>query len=228
MKKILYITILFIPFLSLSQNPIKDESYLNESFIEFKVKLEYSIQKKDKHLLKELLYDKVLDCWDSYNCAGFDGCDKNDFINTFFDDSLSLHWNMIRQVVRYGFARNSDTVNYKHITEPRDSLIFYAPSYSTIKVGNVMILAENLNVRKEPNTNSKILKTISYKIYPCYTDDTGFVTIYNEDWIKLKFDDGISGFVSWKFTSEKINRNLKIAKINDEWKIIEYFCELNI
>ncbi len=228
MKYLLYITLLFIPFLSLSQHTIKDDSYLDESFIEFRVKLEYSILKKDKHLLKELVYDKVLECWDSFDCAGFEGCDKNDFMTIFFNDSLSSHWNMIKQVVRYGFKRESDTINYVHISEPRDSLLFSAPTYSTIKVGNIMILAEHLNVRKEPNTNSEVLKVIHYGTYPCHTNDSGYTKFYNADWIKLNFEDGTNGFVHWKFTSEKINRTLKIAKINGEWKIIQYLCELDI
>lgn len=228
MKQIVYLAFLFIPFISLSQHSIQDDSYLDQSFIEFKVKLEYSIYKKDKNLLKALLYDKVLDCWDSFDCAGFDGCDKNEFISTFFEDSLSPHWQMLKQVVRYGYSRRKDTTHYIHITEPRDTLVFNAPSYSTPEAGKVMILAENLNVRKEPNSNSKILKTISYATYPCSTDESGYVKLYANNWIKLKFKDDTFGYVASQFTSETIDRDLKIAKINGEWKIIEYFCNMDI
>lgn len=171
--------------------------------------------------------DTILECWDSFNCAGYEGCDKNDFINIYFKDSLSPHWKTLKKVVKYGFSRYKDTTNYKHIKQPRDTLIFKAPSYS-LEIGEIMILAENLNVREQPNINSKVLKKISYNSYSCQVNDTGYVKIYNDSWIKLKFDDGTQGFVSENYTSEIIDRNLKVAKINGEWKIVEYFCQVNI
>jgi len=224
MKITSLLIMLLTSFWSFSQNPINDESYIDESFFDFKVRLEFAIIKKDKELLKKLMYDKILECWDSFDCAGYEGCDKNDFIDIYFKDSLSPHWKTLKNVVKFGFSRYKDTINYKHIKEPRDSLIFQAPSYS-LKNGEVMILAKDLNVREEPNNKSNILKTISYQPYSCELSDDGYVKIYDDSWIKLKFNVGTEGFVNQKYTSESIDRNLKVAKINGEWKIIEYFCK---
>ena len=227
MKKILSILIIILSFCAFSQNSICDESYLDESFLDFKIHLEYSIVKKDKVLLKKLVSDTILECWDSFDCAGLEGCDKNDFINIYFNDSLSAHWRTLKKVVKYGFTRTRDTINYKHIKKNRDTLIFVAPSYS-LKLGEIMVLAENLNVRKRPDINSKILKTVSHNKYSCELWDNGYVREYNNDWIKLKFNDGTEGFVNVIYTSQIIDRNLKVAKINGHWKVIEYFCQMDI
>lgn len=227
MRNVLTIAIIFIQLASFAQNTISDNSYLDESFIEFKIKLENSILKKDSQKLEELLYDRILDCCDSFDCAGFDGCKKSDFIKIFFGDSNSLHWNKLKQIVRYGFLRMKDTVKYKHIITSRDSLIFRAPFYS-LRPKEVMILAENLNVRNEPSFNSRILSSVFFNKYICYTDENGLAKIYNDDWIKLKLPNDSYGFVLKEYTSEEVDRTLKVAKINGEWKIIEYFCDLNI
>jgi hypothetical protein len=86
MRNIIYITLFFLSTSVLAQSISNDQSYLDNDFWEFKIRLANCTINKDKVALSELLSDKVLDCWDAYDCAGFSGCDKENFIQTFFDN----------------------------------------------------------------------------------------------------------------------------------------------
>ncbi|PQJ79150.1 hypothetical protein BTO18_08195 [Polaribacter porphyrae] len=218
-----------------SQSISNDESYLDNDFWEFKIRLANCVIKKDKEALKNLLYDKVLDCWDAFDCAGPEGCNKEQFINTFFKTKKSKHWDILQKSIQIGFRKVVDTTNYKHINIKRDTVVFEAPSFSKDFVTNdaskVIILAENLNLRKNPTLKSTILTKISYGAYNCEIDENGSITTYFGDkieWIKISLNDGVTGYVSKKFTSAYLDRKIKVAKINGEWKIIMYLCNLNI
>lgn len=80
MKNIIYITLFFLSTSVFAQSISNDQSYLDSDFWEFKIRLANCTINKDKVALSELLSDKVLDCWDAHNCAGFPRGDKAAFI----------------------------------------------------------------------------------------------------------------------------------------------------
>jgi hypothetical protein len=233
-KGVILICILFFNHIN-SQSITNDESYLDNDFWEFKIQLANCTIKKDKEALKKLLYYKVLDCWDAYDCAGPEGCDKEQFINTFFNNKESKHWEILQKSIQIGFRKVTDTINYKHINTKRDPVVFEAPSFSkhfkNIDAAKVIIIAENLNLRAKPTLKSAVLAQISYDAYNCETDENGSITTYFGDtmeWIKVSLNNGIRGYVSKKFTSAYLDRKIKVAKINGEWKMIMYRCNFNI
>ena len=192
---------------------INDESFIDETFWDFKVTLENCVLNKDKKALKNKLNDNVIECWDAFDCAGKDGCDKNSFIDIFFKDSNSEHWNILKRIIRFGFKKIEDSKGY----------YFVGPSY-TEKDTLVIVLADSLNVRKEPSLQSKVLKTVSYGYYQCATDESGLPIIFNDSWYKLIFENGEVGYISKEFTNKVIDRRLKVAKVHGVWKITEYYC----
>ncbi|WP_408040884.1 SH3 domain-containing protein [Tenacibaculum amylolyticum] len=213
MMKTLFFTSLFIISYLPIHGQINDESFTDETFWDFKVTLANCVLIKDRNALKNKLNDKVIECWDAFDCAGQGGCDKNNFMNIFFKDGNSKHWNILKQIIRFGFKKMEDSTGY----------YFIGPSY-TEKDLSIIVLANNLNVRNKPSIQSKVLKTISYGYYQCTTDESGLPIIFNNSWYELIFENGETGYISKKFTTKAIDRQLKIAKVNGVWKITEYYC----
>ncbi|MDO1501296.1 SH3 domain-containing protein [Winogradskyella maritima] len=216
MKKLVFV--LFILPISFNiSSQIKDESYLDIDFWEFKTKLSYAVLKKDKVLLELLLHEVVIDCWDAFDCAGKGGCGKKQFIEVFFNDNESDQWQILKSILRFGFKRKKDSLGYN----------FSAPSY-TVMDRSIVILAENLNIRKAPRLTAKVLGQISFSTVKCALDSEGNPIIYNREWVKIILENGFEGYVMKQYTSSVIDRRLKVAKINGEWKIVEYYCLMNI
>lgn len=233
MKKILLLISVFSAVSLFSQSIGDDQSYLDDDFWLFKMNLANCIIKKDTTALSNLLYDKVLDCWDAYGCAGKNGCPKEQFINTFFGDEKSKEWDVLKKIVQFGFYRRIDSTKYEHVEDKMDKHVFQGPSfsYNNWQPSKILVLAENLNVRAAPSTDSKVLTTVSYGEYNSETEETGYISIFFGDkmeWVKIYLKDGTVGYVAKKFTSEFIDRTLTVGRINGNWKIISYYCHLNI
>jgi hypothetical protein len=43
------------------------------------------------------------------------------------------------------------------------------------------------------------------------------------DWIEISLPEGGTGYVAMRYTSYPIAKNLTIARVKGEWKIIEWF-----
>ena len=175
--------------------------------------MENCVLNSDKDSLEKILSDKVIECWDAFDCAGLEGCDKKMFIDIFFKNSDSKHWNMLKQILRCGFKKVEDSTGY----------YFVGPSY-TEREHSIIVLAENLKVRNEPSLQAKVLRTVSQGYYPCATDESGFANIYNDSWLKLLFDNGETGYILKELTNKAIDRRLKVAMVNGVWRITEYYC----
>lgn len=234
MRSLFFFIFLFLYNSSYAQSITNDESYLDDSFWKFKITLANTVIKKDKEKLKDLLYNKILECWDAFDCAGSEGCNKEKFIDIFFDENENKNWEILKNIVKIGFSRKIDTTNYKHINEKRDSIIFVGPSFNkelSNENSKIIVLAENLNVRFKPSLNSKIITTISYGAYECELNQNGAIVEYfgnKISWIKVKLSNGTEGYIAKKFTSAFLDRTVKVAKINNEWKLIVYYCNLEI
>lgn len=232
--KLIFLSV-FVSLVTYGQNEPVKKPVKDDSFLAFRTKLESCVAEKDKEALKGLLYDRIRECWDAFDCAGASGCPKEEFIEVFFRDEKSPHWDMLSNLLKHGFYKANDTIRYEHISHHRDRIVYISPAY--LKDFNedgdlVMVLVESLNLRYGPSKNSKVIKKIPYGPYKYLEDDMGYPEIYYSDddmeWIKLILTDGIQGYVARKHTSEHINRRLRVARIEGQWKIIEYYCEMNI
>ncbi len=231
-------TIIYVLFCSFSINAqtiIYDESHIDDDFWNFKVKLECAIASKDTAILKSLFYKRVLTAADSYVCTN--GCTPDEVIHFYFRDKKDNCWDELMSILKYGFSSRLDTMEYSYVIEKHDSLIFEAPSY--LKIINDSLLAGKLKIAILGNQislyenhclKSKVITYVSYGLYSYDEDEMESPRIYTSEnnyleWIKLTLDNGIEGYVLNKHTSNVILRNLKVAKFNGEWKIVEFYQE---
>jgi hypothetical protein len=242
MKK--YLSVIFFLFTvsySFSQNVrayIHDESYADASFFEFKTRLEMAVFEKDTAVLFSMLGDTVLETFD-WNV------EKDEFIEHMGlrgeEYKKSEFWSEMRLLLRFGFAK-TDNIETALAQVPKvDGMWFYtAPSYLKYThwskaefYDSILVLAENANVREQPDKNSPVIKKVSFEKLPTAEhpnndeDMHSASHVFNEEdkslWVCVQMADGKLGYISHDLTSENIGRQLTIIKINGKWKIVVYY-----
>ncbi|WP_299125398.1 SH3 domain-containing protein [uncultured Tenacibaculum sp.] len=204
---------------------INDESYLDLSFLKFKTELLNCVMQKDTLKLKDFLAERV---FESKDICGYPGCPKDQLIKYYFKESAEDSWKDMLAILRFGFSRLEDE-NPDNIV-PHDKVIFQGPSYlKKIDTENqLLILGENVNIRKEPSLKSEIIRTATYEVFNCdcntltMTNKT-YQTVDGINWIEIKLEQNKIGYVSSKLTSYDLIKEMTIAKVNGEWKIISWF-----
>lgn len=223
MKTALLILLSLVTLSSFGQL-VHDESYTDESFWKFKAELESCILKKDTMLLKTFLADSILESNDG---CGY--CPKEEFINYMFPKDYEAEtWEELLQIVRFGFFKTeSESTKFpvKHEKE-----IFKAPSY--LKYVNTdketIILGTHVNIRAKPALKAKIVKQVSFEKFKCDCNildvlNTTYQTVDGIDWLEVYIADNKVGYVAAQYTSYHMNRELVVAKVNGEWKIISFY-----
>ena len=204
---------------------ISDESYLDLSFLKFKTELLNCVIQKDTLKLKDFLAERV---FESKDVCGYPGCTKDELIKYYFKEGAEDSWKDMLTILRFGFSRLEDE-NPDNIV-PHDKIIFQGPSYlKKIDTENqLLILGENVNIRKEPSIKSEIIRTTTYEVFNC---DCNILTMTNKtyqtvdgiNWIEIKLEENKIGYVSSELTSYDLIKEMTIAKVNGEWKIISWF-----
>ncbi len=224
MKNLILILLILFSFNSYGQI-INDESYLDLEFLKFKTELLNCVLAKDTTKLKSFLAERV---FESKDLCGYPGCTKDDLIKYYFKENAENSWNTMLSILRFGFTRLEDK-NPDNIV-PHDKIIFQGPSYlKSVDTDNeLLILGENVNVRKEPSLKADIIRTASYEVFKCdcniltMTDRT-YQTVDGINWIEIKLNGTEIGYVASKLTSYDLIKEMTIAKVNGKWKIISWF-----
>ena len=224
MKNLIYILIGLFCF-SANAQLINDESYLDSEFLKFKNDLLNCVIKKDTTKLKEFLAEKV---FESNDGCGYPGCSKEEFIKYYFNESAEQSWNDMFKIIRFGFIREKDE-NPERIV-PHDSIIFYGPSYlKNVDTDNeIIVLGENVNIREKPSLKAKVIRTASFEKFKCdcnilTTKKTTYQIIDGIGWLEIKLSSGEIGYVASELTSYDLIKEMTIAKVNGEWKIISFY-----
>ena len=204
---------------------IHDDSHLDLSFWKFKVKLETCVLAKDTVKLKELLADRV---FESNNGCGYPGCTREEFIEYYFEEGNEENWNDMSQILRFGFSRKVDKDSNSVV--PHNKIIFQGPSYlETVDTKNeLIILGEKVNIREKASLTSKIVRQASFEKFKCDCNiltmtDTTYQKVDGVGWIEIKLENGGVGYVAAEFTSYDLIKEMTIAKVNGEWKIISFY-----
>ena len=215
----IYLILLSLP--SLGQF-VYDETYQNTTFFEFKNQLTHAILTEDTILLKKLLHDTIIESNDG---CGNIGCSKSDFLTYYFSPDIEKEtWLTFKSLIRYGFYSENDTAK-------NGSVQFVSPSYLS-KINpdkEVLILAKNVNVRKKPGLNSKILFQSSFEKYFCHCNiidaqNSTIQTVDGVNWLELIAENGsVVGYVDLQFTSYSIEKELTVEKIKGKWVITRYY-----
>lgn len=201
---------------------------LQEAFFHFQARLGECVAQKDTALLKELLYDRVYECWDAFDCAGVEGCLKEDFIRILFADSGSREWHTLALLLETGFQARVDTFNYPFLTDSADSRSYVSPPYS-LAVGSLYILHDDTPLYTHPDLHALTSKRLKAGVYTCPTDAQGRVPIINEQWVALHVPSSDKTlYVELKHSSLAIDRELRVLRINGAWKIVVYLCQVEI
>lgn len=204
---------------------INDQSYLDLEFLKFKTELLNCVIAKDTAKLKDFLADHV---FESKDVCGYPGCTKDELIKYYFKEEPDDSWKTMLSIIRFGFTRLEDK-NPNNII-PHDKIIFQGPSYlkKLDTDSELLILGENVNIRKQPSLKADIVRTTSYEIFKCdcniltMTEKT-YQTVDGINWIEIKLNETEIGYVASELTSYDLIKEMTIAKVNGKWKIISWF-----
>ena len=225
MKQIAIILAAFIIASYSNAQVINDESYLDIEFMKFKAELTSCVLAKDTTHLKRLLADSIKESNDG---CGFIGCPKNEFIEYYFEESANESWQNMLSIIRFGFSR----INHEYTDSPvpHSSTVFQGPSYlkKLNEQEQLVVLGENVNIRKEPGIKSPIIRKASFEIFSCDCNisdqtDLTYLTVDGIDWVQIKLGENQVGYVAQEFTSLEIYKEMTIAKVKGQWKIISFY-----
>lgn len=201
---------------------------LQEAFFHFQARLGDCVAQKDTALLKELLYERVYECWDAFDCAGVEGCPKDDFVRILFADSNSREWHTLGLLLQTGFQAQLDTFEYPFLTDSADSRSYVAPPY-TLAVGTLHILHDETPLYSHPDLHAITSKRLKSGVYTCRTDKQGRVQIINDQWVALHDPNSDKDlYVEVKHSSFAIDRELRVLRINGAWKIVAFLCQMDV
>ena len=224
MKNRVVLILLVFGFQSYGQL-IHDDSYLDLEFWKFKSELESVVFDRDTIRLRNMLADRILESNDG---CGNPGCTKDEFIKSYFDESSESSWDDMQKILRFGFSQIED--KYPNSIVPHEKMIFQGPSYlEMIDTDNeLVILAEKVNIREKPDIKSKIIDQASFEKFNCDCNiltmtDTTYQRGDGIGWIEIKLDDGNIGYVASEFTSYDLIKEMTIAKVDGEWRIISFY-----
>lgn len=225
MKNFIIGIVCFLTAHTINAQLINDESYLDESFYKFKIKLENAVLNRDHEALSSMLADSINE---SANGCGYK-CPKKEFLDFLFPNKESDEWTSLLNHIRFGFKKKSTADNaLDAVTDT--PYYFYAPSFNDeINLETqLIILGENVNIREDAGTDKKVVAQLSYEIVRCncsitnVTDDT-YKYADGIDWIQVTLKNGVKGYVAANLTSQNISRDLVIINTATGWKITSYF-----
>ncbi len=206
-----------------AQSPlIHDESYLDPSFVEFRMKLGEAILNRDTSLLKPLLAEHIVESKDGYMDAS-----PAQFIQSFSEKN-GESWELLERISRFGFNRFRTKDSYWHM--PEGTLGFQAPSYHwKFNMDSLLlVLGKNVNVRQYPGLSAPTIAQVSYEVLACDCNiltatDSTIVKADGRKWHEVYLPDGRSGYIAYSLTSVSVYRELTVAKLDGEWKIVSFF-----
>lgn len=197
-----------------------DETFKDAGFFDFSMRLQKAILDKDiqqlRPLLAAVIFDGEIGCGD---------CKKEEFMQLYLINEGDYYWNVFKNSLQYGFQR----------LERENETYFQAPAFFSKYEAEteLLILGENVNIRKEPSINSAIIATASFEKANCTCDalslsseeyQSNYATADGYDWVKITLRDGTEGFVVSDFTSlKKIQNVITVKTVDGKWQITSFF-----
>ncbi len=202
----------------------KDASHEDLDFWKFKVQLENYVKAKDVHGLKQLLADNVYGNEHNYEMMDVS---KEAFIDNYFQEDAEDSWSVLASILRFGFSKNKNRNLAGPVPVPETT--FNGPAYlnEINSDTELIILGQNVNIRRFPALDAKIIGKASYEKFDCDCD----ITTMDKDayqiadgitWIRIRLADGRTGYVASKYTSFEMTKELTVGKVQGEWKIISF------
>lgn len=152
-------------------------------------------------------------------------------LDYLFSNNSEDSWEQLKQAVRFGFHRFTANQNTRRWV-PEGSLCFQAPSYfKRFSPDSVLlVLGENVNIRKEAGLKAPIIAQVSYELLGCHCLITAAphpeevrINADGRLWMQVFLPDGREGYIAYSLTSVSVYRELTVAKLDGEWKIVSFF-----
>jgi len=221
------IGMMLIAQFALAQKMLVDNSYQDESFLKFKVKLLDAILEKDTAKLFALVDDGT-----AVNPRPGKGMDdfKQSFRGELYNyNSENDPYEELLKVISFGFRKNVIGNATNFWDAELGETVFQAPSYFPFIAGNqdiyLFVLADKVNVREKPTIYSKVVGQVSQELLLYTLPDRGVIAIFNDGyhWLQVKLSNGKTGYIADVFTSVSVLKELSVRKVNGEWRIVSYF-----
>ncbi|MDQ3073635.1 MAG: SH3 domain-containing protein [Bacteroidota bacterium] len=224
--------LLLISFPSAGQPFIADQSYLDESFYRFRIRLEHALLTQDTTALFSMLHDSI--------STGNDSCySKECFISDMYmrpHPDSSMFWESAMSIMKFGFRAVVYDKKYPFYGYKKDMLYFQAPSYLgyTEKDSILLIMGKNVNIREKPTLSARVIRRSTYGLYryngpwpdPEVNAEGNSLSFTEADgylWIEILLRHGRYGYVAAEYTSLIYSREMTIARIKGKWKIVSYY-----
>lgn len=200
------------------QNYVYDESYLDESFLEFKLKLTNSIIRKDTAELYSLLADTLYNGPNRCNNQPKE-CFKKNFRNQTLRIEEMAFWGEIYAAISFGFANYKKENGGNYFQAPSFRKYFFSSDFSEL-----LVLGYNVNIREKPSKDSKILETVSfeklkYNNHMISDSPSAYNYIDGKFWYEVVLKNDEKGYIIEDYVSPYYNTDLRVKKINGQWKI---------
>lgn len=220
---------------TIAQNPyIRDESATDASFLTFKKQLQKAVEGHDVALLLPLLADSVRE---SHNgiCQY---CPKQLFVATVCVPNETrpndaYFWEQAALLLNYGFVKGNPDQPNAIVEYVNAKEFFTAPSYAEVEVyDSVLVLAGDVAVYSAPFADSAVIAHISYGKLPTHSTELHTPSpydhyVFNQDentgWICVGLADGRTGYIKEAQTSATVFKEMTVAKIKGQWKIISFY-----
>ncbi len=230
------LTLLFVAGHAQQSNPlVVDESKTDASFMAFKAQLHIAVQKKDVELLLPLLADSVRES--SNNPCQY--CPKQYFVQMVCVPNKqrpndAYFWQQTELLLKYGFKKGDEQnpsyiANYVHANQ-----YFTAPAFTIVfdDYDTLLVLEETVKVYNAPTAQDSAISTISYGKYATVNTSERRGSqydfwVYNADedanWAHIALPNGKTGYVLVEKTSVALYKEMTVAKINGQWKIVSFY-----
>lgn len=209
-----------------SQSPVIDESHLDPSFLQFKLKLTQAVLDRDAEQLRPLVHHTV-----NYSYDAPEEESGDNFILLMEQSAQTgdaMYWKELYTLISWGFLRKPKTYEAPEALNERYQ--FQAPSfhYTYGYWEKAVITGRNVNIRKGPGTNFPVIRQATWEAFDWHSeveDEVVAENLYDGEryWVELVMPDGELGYVAPEYSSTRILCELSVVKFADGWKIVSFY-----
>ncbi|HZD59095.1 MAG TPA: SH3 domain-containing protein [Anaerolineae bacterium] len=191
--------------------PAVDEAAENPDFKEFRDQLLAAVRRKDVDFLKEHLDENIRGSFGSEG-NGIDSFMQMWGLTT--DPEKSKLWLELGEVMRLGGTFTDQTKTeftapyvYSNWPEKYDAFTYAA------------IIANNVNLRSAPNTNSSVVCRLNHNIVKLTSP-----AINKSGWNQVQTTSGTSGYILGTYVRSSVDYRARFKKEDDVWKMVFFIA----
>jgi hypothetical protein len=228
---LLFTLLLTIGHAQQSNPMVADESPTDATFMAFKAQLQIAVDNRDVALLLPLLADSVRESIN--NPCQY--CAKQFFVDMVCAPNDGYFWEQAELLLQYGFKKGGENNPSYMANKVKAKQYFTAPAfiYDAGPYDTLLVLANEAAVHTAPFADSAIIATITYGKVATHNspiDNTRSrydYYIFNADentaWVCIQLPTGQIGYVLASKTSATLYKEMTVAKLKGQWKIISFY-----